>query len=95
MNRSIRTQAVISNLPALERTYVDERGDRRLDTRRSRGPIQTTTFVTTCSTRAQFTGKDGKLHDGGMTTIRLYGVQGVAAQPVQMPPHRVRPDKSF
>jgi hypothetical protein len=95
MNRSVRTVSISSTLPPVERTYLDDRGNPRRDDRRSRDALDVSTFVTTCSTQAQFTGKDGKLHAGGMTTIRLYGVQGVATQPVQMPPHRVRPDKSF
>lgn len=81
MNRTVRTVSLTSTLPPLERGYYDERGFFRRDEGRCRGEIETTTFVTTCSTRAQFRDKKGNLQVGKLETVRLYGVQGVEKQP--------------
>lgn len=90
MNRTIRTVAVTSTLPPVERTYLDDRGNARRDDRRSREALDVTTYVTTCSTQSQFRTKDGKLHAAGMRTVRLYGVQGVSEQPVPLIPRPSR-----
>ena len=86
MNRTIKTVPVTATLPPLERGYYDELGRPRRDDGRCRPEMETTTFVTTCSTRSQFRDKKGSLQVGKMTTIRLYGVQGVEKQPVPQAP---------
>lgn len=80
------TRTITYTLPELERYAVNqETGATYRDGGRCRSELAVTTHVTTQESQAQYRDGKGKLRLAGMTTIRLYGVQGVASQPVPKP----------
>lgn len=95
--KNIRTAQVTTQLAPIVRFRIGEDGfvvtdrDRNqvVDRGASRDSIDVTTHVTTCT--SQTVGPKGK---GKMTTVRLFGVQGVAVQPVYRPrPKGSNPDR--
>lgn len=85
MKRTI-TRPISYTLPPVEAYATNpETGATYLDEGRCRGELDVSTFVTTQESQSQFRDAKGKLHLAKMTTVRLYGVQGVASQPVPKP----------
>lgn len=86
--KSVRTVPVTQHLAPIIRYRIGEDGfivtdrDRNniLDRSQCRDAVSITTHVTTCT--SQTVGPKGK---GKMTTVRLFGIQGVAEQPTYLP----------
>lgn len=89
-NGYVSTTPVTYTNDELVRYFYDEFGfETGINHGQSRPSESVTTHVTSVSRVDHFRDEKGRLREGKYVTVRPYGVQGVAKQPVPPPPRNI------